>query len=512
MTEATSPGSGRGRSHLRSNLLASWSAHAVAVVIGFVMPRLIFESVGQHALGVWDLAWSLVSFFAYTGIGAASAVSHFVARSLAGDNPQRARRTTSTAFYLQLALAAALGGTVALTVGVLPGTMSEFPGALRADLPWIGVWSGIAVALTILGDTSQGVLSGSHRNDINDLLAMAHDVVLALAMAAAMLTGRGILGLAVSAAGCRLLLEIARLGIAVRVCPSLSCRWSDLDPTMARAILRFGTKTLVSALQELLTYQTARLMLFASLGAPALAVFSRYFTLTRQIPRLVDRLTLVVPPLASELAGLGEFDRLRQLTLRTASVTVMLGMPFCLLIAVFGDHLVLLWMGPEFVAPGLSWVLATMVLLHLDRGVATRVLSGMNAHGRIALTCWFISVPLFGVCWWLLHPLNPFRTALLVGVTMSVGVSIPHFLLSCSRLGIGYFEYALKVYAKPLFINALFFASLIMTRHIWETGSVALAAAAICVSVAGLSTLYWRVAFDERLRNYVRGRLAFDTV
>lgn len=501
-----------GRRRLRTNLLASWIAHAVTLVVGFVMPRLILDSVGQTALGAWDLAWSFISFFAYTGVGAASAVSHFVARGQAAENTQAVRRVISSAFYNQAVLALVMGAAIAVTVGVLPAGFSVLPADLAAILPWVGLWSGITVYTTILGDTAYGVLNGCHRNDLNDVLGMVHDLGLAVAMAAALISGYGIVALAVVAAGCRITAEAVRLVLARRVCPELNCRWSQFDYFAARAMLRFGTKTLVSALQELLTYQVARLLLFASLGAPALAVFSRYFTLTRQVTRLVDRLTVVVPPLASELGSLGQHERLNQFTMRAAGVTVMLGAPMCLLIAVFGDDLVRVWMGPDFVAPGLSWVLAGMVLVHLDRGVATRVLSGLNAHGRIALTCWVTSGVVFTVLLAFLYPLNPLRTAILVAGTMAFGVTLPHFYLACRRLRIDYLEYFRKVYYRPMIVNTLFLLGLLAAEYALSAGRALTAVLVLGLSGAGLAALYWWLAFDDRMRRLFRQRMALEGI
>lgn len=509
---AKPPDAPAGHQRLRSNLLAGWLAHAVTLFVGFVMPRLILDSVGQTALGAWDLAWSFISFFAYTGVGAASAVSHFVARGQAETDPDRVRRVISSAFYNQALLALIMGLAIAATVGVLPTTFDVLPADLAALLPWIGLWSGVTVCATIVGDTAYGVLNGSHRNDLNDVLGMAHDLILALVMTIVLLSGFGIVALAVAAAGCRITAETIRLILAARVCPEFNCRWQLFNLPVARAMLRFGTKTLVAALQELLTYQVARLLLFASLGAPALAVFSRYFTLTRQVTRLVDRLTLVVPPMASELGSLGQHDRLKLFTMRAAGVTVMLGMPLCLLIAVFGDQLVRVWMGPEFVAPGLSWVLAGMVMVHLDRGVATRVLSGLNAHGRIALFCWGSSALVFAGLLGLLYPLDPLRTAILVAATMVFGVTLPHFYLACRRLRIDYLEYFRKVYYKPMIVNSLFLLGLLLSERLLEQGRILNALLVLLFSGAVLAGLYWRLAFDDRLRRLLRRGMVLEGV
>ena len=44
------------------------------IVAGFLMPRMMDYYVGQRLLGVWDLGWSIVSYFELAQIGVGSSV------------------------------------------------------------------------------------------------------------------------------------------------------------------------------------------------------------------------------------------------------------------------------------------------------------------------------------------------------------------------------------------------------------------------------------------------------
>lgn len=67
------------------------------------------------------------------------------------------------------------------------------------------------------------------------------------------------------------------------------------------------------------------------------------------------------------------------------------------------------------------------------------------------------------VAWWL-YPLDSFDEAMLVAATMTLGNSIPHFLLTCRRLEVSAFTHIRKVYYKPLIPNAIFCLILIYTK------------------------------------------------
>ena len=63
-----------GQDRMAWNVMASWAGHAVFIVAGFIMPRFIDRTIGQEALGIWDFAWSVVSYFGLAEIGVGASV------------------------------------------------------------------------------------------------------------------------------------------------------------------------------------------------------------------------------------------------------------------------------------------------------------------------------------------------------------------------------------------------------------------------------------------------------
>ncbi|MBX3707360.1 MAG: oligosaccharide flippase family protein [Pseudomonadales bacterium] len=497
-----------GRNRLAHNVFAGWLAHAVTIVIGFVMPRLILESVGPASLGVWDLGWSLVSYVALSGLGMAGAVTYLVARYRAEDDATQVRITTATGWYCQLALALAAG---LLFLGLFEMLVLWMPGvdALAADEPWrIGLLLGLAIFVSLAGGAAQGILAGCHRGDLNEYVSIASEVVLAITMIVVLLLGAGIVGLAWATFATRLVFELLRFVLAWQVCPEAGIAARDFTLGRARALVRFGTKSSVAVAHDLVVQQGARILLALAAGPVALAVYSRYATIVRQIARVSERTAQVLPAMTSGLVGLGREGDVQRLFLRAANATVMLALPLVLVFGVLGDELVTVWMGAEFVVPGLSWVLAAMAFATADRSVASQVLTGLNAHGRIGLVCLLASVCVFLAAWLLLRPLDPLRAGVLVAVTLTAGHALPHWLLACRRIGVGPLGYLLKVYLRPLIANAWLLGWLLWADGRLDAGRYGPASFGAAFGFAGLAGLYWFFAFDDDLRDKVRRRLA----
>src|ERR1700689_2389968 len=73
-----------GQDRLSRNVAFAWGGYAVNLVAGFIMPRLISDRLGQTTLGIWDFAWSVVSYFGLVQLGVSGSVSRYVARYRAG--------------------------------------------------------------------------------------------------------------------------------------------------------------------------------------------------------------------------------------------------------------------------------------------------------------------------------------------------------------------------------------------------------------------------------------------
>ncbi|MFM7119904.1 MAG: hypothetical protein ACKOZX_06570, partial [Gammaproteobacteria bacterium] len=114
-----------------SGIVATWMAQAVTVVVGFLMPRLINDSIGSIELGIWDLCWSLLIFFSTSHFGVGTALAHFrVGRALNDPDaqPSDVLRTAATLqFGLALIAGAAFFGLLCLAHRVLNGSGEPVP-------------------------------------------------------------------------------------------------------------------------------------------------------------------------------------------------------------------------------------------------------------------------------------------------------------------------------------------------------------------------------------------------
>lgn len=502
-----------GKDRLVTNVIASWAGYLVFFIAGLILPRLIHEQLGQTALGVWDLAWSLVAYFGLAQLGIGSSVNRYVSRyRMRGDNRGLAR-AVSTVWILQW-VAALFAWTATLFVALyaLPVWFAAKLGDFLTEARWLVFWLGSALAIQIAFDAFSGVVTGSHRWDWHNALNAGGYAVGVLGMAAVLWWGGGLASLAAVYCITVTATELARYRLARHLCPMLVLGPAHFCWRHAKAMALFGIKTLSGGLSELLSIQTVQLLVAFVLGPAALALFARPYALVRHIKTFVYKFSFVLAPTASALQSVGQREALAQLALDAMRYGVLLALPPCLGLAVLGEAVLAFWMGPEYVRATLMAILALGFLFSAAGAPAMQILIGMNRHGRatlLLLASSFLTVILAALA--LTRGGRDLEFVALAVIVPSVlvhGLYIP--LDICRRLGIACRSYYREVWGRPLRALVPFVALLGAIRYAIPSRPGLQLFAALALGTVVLVASYWHAGFlPERLRTWLSRALAW---
>src|SRR5688572_8715100 len=209
-----------GRSRMARNVLASWGGHAVFVIAGFLMPRLIDAHLGQVSLGLWDFAWSVVSYFVIAQVGVGSSVNRYVAKHRSVGDIESLNRSVSSVNLIQLASTALTLVVTALLMWLLPVLFDQH-GVEPTEARWVIGLLGCSVATQMAFNAFSGVLTGCHRWDIHNGVTAGSYGGIVVGMIAALLLGGGLAALAAVYFVGTIAGEFVRMRLAFRACPEL---------------------------------------------------------------------------------------------------------------------------------------------------------------------------------------------------------------------------------------------------------------------------------------------------
>jgi O-antigen/teichoic acid export membrane protein len=499
-----------GKKRLAHNVAWSWAGHLVFVVSGFIMPRMIDSHIGQRALGIWDLCWSLVNYIGLASFGIGTSVNRNVARYRAAGQVEELCRAISSVVVIQAIVGLVSLIAAAALAWIVPIAFEQRLGTDAPAARWVVLFLGATLAVQMGLDSFRGVITGCHRWDLHNGIQSGSFAVITVAMIIALVMGGGIVSLSVVYFIGNVLGELLRMQMALRVCPELQVRWRFADWAYGKRVTVFGGKSLVLWLPTLVIAQTVNVELAAAMGPAALAILSRPLGLVRHAETFLNKFTYILGPMVGSLYGEERAGERSALFMSSTRWCVAFTLPIMLGLAILGDCVILLWMGPHYVHPWLTPALALGMFLPVAQGPAVQILIGLDAHGRVGLLNLVLVVVVLVAGTLALNHLGWSITGagLLVVGSQGVlyGVMLPAF--ACARVHIPLSHYVREAFLVPVLCCVPFTALLGFAR--WQFGDRPLLALLVGAVAGGglLAALYWRFLLTQAQRIQVRGTLA----
>jgi O-antigen/teichoic acid export membrane protein len=392
---------------------------------------------------------------------------------------------------------------------LLPMLFGSRIGVEAATARWMIGLLGAAVAAQMAFNVYNGVLTGCHRWDIHNAVTAGAQVLITAGMVMALLLGGGLLSISLVYLSGTLAGEITRMSIAYRVCPGLSVRPRLATRQDIWALLVFGSKTIVDALSRLLLGQASSILVASYLGPAALAVYARPGALIRHADTLTNKLGMVLSPAASGMQSSERIDELKTLLIDATRFAAFLAMPLTVFLAVMGNPILHVWMGPAYRQDALMAVLALGTLLPLTMRPAGHVLIGLNAHGRVGWASLLVALVGVAAVALFLGPLQLgiIGAALAVVIPYTVGNGVFVMLYTCRRVGVPVGEFLRDAYLVPSACAIVLAAGLLIVRVTLDGHPTLSLVVAAFVMAAVVGPTTWRFALSPDQRRKVMRKI-----
>lgn len=498
-----------GRKQMVGNVLASWGGYLVVVVAGFVMPWFIDRRLGTELLGVWDFAWSTVSYFGLVQMGIVGGVNRYVALHRAEGDVAGINRTVSSVTAVLLLMATVM---VLLTIAAFMGLPFMVRGGLKlhlSEIQWVVAILGFEMAIATALSAYGGVLTGFHRWKIYTVIQSIGSAISLLLMITVILFGGGLVALALAHCLGETFTGILRLILAHRTCAGLKVRMAFVDWPTARNMMGFGTKAFIPQLSDLLLNQTTSILIAAHFGPAALALFSRPRNLVMQSRTLIHKMAAVLVPAASSLQAQASPVELQDLFVKATRYSAFLMLPVTVFLSVMGGPLLHVWMGPTYANSLLVLVIALGYSSFIVQLPVMALLGGMNVHGKPGAAHFIASLITVLLVFVAIGPLNLGLVGVAIASTVPLAVvySIWVPLYAARQLGIPFGCYLRRAYALPIGLSVGLTACLLPIRILLADRPILAVLAASGVSAAILIPIYWAKVVPNSLKDKITSRI-----
>ncbi|HEY7172908.1 MAG TPA: lipopolysaccharide biosynthesis protein [Vicinamibacterales bacterium] len=496
-----------GRDRMVWNVFASWAGHAVFLAAGFIMPRQIDQHIGQIGLGVWDFGWAAVNYFFLAQIGVGVAINRYVAKHRAVGDVDGLSRMISAAMALQIAAASIVLLLTAVSAEWLPDLFRERLGGELVVGQQVIALLGASVAVRMAFQVFNGVVTGCHRWDLHNLLNSTAYALTVTTMLYALSSGYGLVGISAIYLGGAILNELARMILAYRVCPELHIalfrvRWAD-----ARPLLAFGAKLSSIDAVKIIVAQLTGMLVLSQIGVATLAVYSRLSALIRHTETMLYKFSLPLTPTVSSLQGSGRDAEVQTLFIGSTRTAAYIAWPMLLGLAMAGDAILELWMGPRYDQHVVLAWMAAASMFPLTQQPLEMILVGLNLHGRFAMFSIVGSIlgfigSVIALRWLGWELLGLAGIGLIVANVESLWIAVH----TCRRLSIPVRAYFVGAYRGPLVCAVPFVIVLGVVRFFFPDEPLTRLLLSMALGGAVLVPLYWRRLLSPEQRELVLKR------
>jgi O-antigen/teichoic acid export membrane protein len=497
------------------NVLWNWAGVVVSLFTGFVLSPLIIRHAGADGYGIWALSFALVDYYWFLDFGFRSATVKYVAHYAATGEAERIGEVLSTS----LVYAGGFAAVIVLVVGTfLPRIVGFFQVAPAYRFTFTVLLSLITLSWctgAVLG-LFQISLEAVQRFDITNRIAVGTTAVRAIAQAALLFGGFGLIPLGAATIGSQVLgyvlnfVWFRKLFGRVRISPRLASR------AMLKQLGGFGIHSFFVTISTQLQNQSAPILIGHFLPAAFTGFYNLPMRLVQYTAEFVGRIAVVTNASAAALAAKEQAAALKQLGIYANRYSLVIFLPMAILLGVQGEQFLVLWVGPavaHYSAQVLPILLAGYVIAVVGQLSSGMLLIGMGRHqgyarGMVTETVLgFVLLPLVIPRWGIVG-------AAWVGALLMIanrGCYLAFLTSQALRLVI--WEYAAQVYVRPL-LSAIPAAAISVALKRSVLPGTSWVQIALAAAVAGLSyypvALFFAIDGEHRRAVFsaVRRRLA----
>lgn len=486
---------------LLRNSLWNLSGSAVPMIVALATVPLLIGALGVEGFGIVTLVGSIIGYFAVLDVNlTAGAIKYLAENHAAGDRRRFAETFWFGAlFYGGLGL---IGATVIFfSAELLVGRFFEVSaGAHDATVLALQIGA-LGFALTQAQNYLIVVPQALQRYDRSAQSEAFFGVVVNLASVAVALAGLGIVGVTAARVGISAVNVLYLAWLIRRFDLELRFSWPRRE--VRSALTSFSAYAYLSKLASTMHQHADKLIVGALAGPVALTFYTVPVTLAGRILGLTYRLSSVIYPRASALAGSGRLEELRPIYLGATRYITYINLVALGVIVLAGDEFLRRWVGEEFVQQGYPVLVLMTIALLMDSltnipSLVNDALGHPRITGRFALASGIVGVGMVYLGTSLGGIIGAASGHLISSITLGVlfllfvhGRTVPITIGDALRQGLG----------RSLAVGLLIFCVLFPLKWIIPTGLVGtvaiVSAALLTLALAGLAFI---VGGDERTR------------
>ena len=220
---------------------------------------------------------------------------------------------------------------------------------------------------------------------------------------------------------------------------------------------------------------------------------------------LVHKMAMILVPTTSSLQSVKNLKAIQKLLIKSVSYSFYLVLPMVLVLTVFGESILKVWMGQRYANGIIPAILAVGSLASMSQTPTLMILGGMNAHGRAGIANLIASICSVGLNIVVLKYTNLGLTGVAIAVTLPIMIMNVVYLplLVCHRVGLDLKHYVLSTMAGPIIHVLPFAICLVVARLIFYASPLKGLLCGCAIGGILLMIFYWQFVLPDRVKMWI---------
>jgi len=389
------------------NMTSALIAWGWPVLLSFLVTPLLLEGLGIDAFGVRSILIMIVGYFSMLNFGISGAVTKYLSEHISKNESNIVGDLLSTSLWIHVLIGAIGGLAIFMSAEQLVINVFKIPSEIHEASILALELASAAFFFTMINSWAGAVATGLHRLDIYNYIMMLYGTLTLLGSLILVLQGYGLVGVSVAnlVATCVVLfvylVVLRRRGVRLE-------KGFFIKKYMFLKLVKFGSHMAIFGMFAILFSQVDRILVGIYLGSAMLT----YYIIPHQLAIVVHQLSAKMMQFLLPLISIINVDdklSIRKICLKGVSVSLILSLSLALPIIVFGDSILLFWIGEDIQkvsGPILRILTLSYVLMSLT-SVFSSIFGGMGhvhivslssiATGVIGVLLYYLTIEDFGL-------------------------------------------------------------------------------------------------------------------
>jgi O-antigen/teichoic acid export membrane protein len=394
-----------------------------SLILAFSTTPYIIKKLGTDAYGILSLIVVLVGYLSFLDLGFSWGLIKYVAEFNAKDDKDSIKKTVATTLFIFFYLGLFASLLLIFSAGWITENIFNIPDSFLLEATRAIRISAIGFFFTFFLSVYSSLFKGIQRFDLSSITQSVFSTFYVIGTVIILYHNKGLIQIVWLSLSLSCFALIVHIILANRLFPGIPLV-PRFHKNYFKLLANFSLFSMLSRLGMLAIFYTDKFFVSYFLPISLLSYYIVPFNLAQKINFMGSNIASVAMPLASEKMSLNQMGDYKITYYRAAKILWLLTLAPTLILIVFSDKILQLWIGPEFASRG-TWPLIFLASGYFLISVASLDAVSIEGAGKPRVTALFLIIT--GVMNLIL---SPFLTKF-YGITgTALGIFFAFFCLS----------------------------------------------------------------------------------